>query len=290
MTSDHADRILQILNTEKACQFEELNNRAKKLGIPNPTVDQVCRELVKDGKAVEKYVQTPSENKTETKFIYSTNFPTAQIERMIQEKADLLGKHYDLHYEIGLHGEKVVANVCEELGYTEIETRKEKYVGQDLLEVGILRRDIDVFAKHPTQEYYQDIEVKNRRARVEEAEIENIIKTTNLANSRWPIHIEPALVALRATKTAEELLEHMRIPIAYAGQIHVPEKYRDLYEKLNQRLAYDFCISDIASQYLRDNIANYIRDYSYETIQSSSPENVDSKAPLPYQTIQHQKN
>ena len=229
-----------------------------------PTVvDSACAKLEKEGKAARRYVETPSSTRIRTRFIYSTSYAPSQIDETIQRKAQLLARHYDLSSELALHGEKLVADVCEQLGYTEIETRKEKHSDQNLLEVGIERHDIDVFAKHPTGTYYQNIEVKNRRAKIEEGEIDEITRTTLLAHLRWQLDIRTALVAVRTTRTAEQRLRTEDIPIAYAGKIHAPEKYRELYEELNRRLAYEILITDSPSTYLQNNIAKYILAHSY---------------------------
>jgi Holliday junction resolvase-like predicted endonuclease len=256
--------ILTILEQEAACQLQELNNRAKCFRIPPAIVDSVYSELKTQRRVDITKVETPSLEKKETRFIYSTGYTATKIEEVISQKAELLAKHYDLHYEIGKHGENLVGQVCEELGYTEIEIRKEKHLDQDLLEAGIQRRDIDVFAKHPTRNYYQFIEVKNRRERVHQGDIDEKIRTRDLARSRWQLDIEIAFVAVRSTQKAQQRLRAEDIPLAFAGKIHVPEVYRKLYEELNERLAYDFLITDVPSPYLRQNVATYVLPYPYK--------------------------
>ena len=142
---------------------------------------------------------------------------------------------------------------CETLGYTEVQTRKKRHN-----EVGIGRRDIDVFAKHPSLGYYHGIEVKNSRGRVDVARVRKFIRTTSDARVRWGLDIRPALVAVRTTPRADQLLYASNIPKAYAGQMVVPTRHRELYDSLNRRLAYGFVISDTPSTYLCNNIRDYI--------------------------------
>ncbi|MGA2790984.1 MAG: hypothetical protein ABSF00_09465 [Candidatus Bathyarchaeia archaeon] len=265
MRSPEANLVLQILQSQVACQLEELNNRIQALTCPPTVVDPAIRQLQAEKKVSVRLITTPSEEKTETRFIYCTDFSQTQIDEVIQEKAQLLAKHYDLHEEIGLHGENLVTQICQALGYTEVETRKKSHLTQDLLEPGIARRDIDVFAKHPTNGYYQNIQVKNRRAKLETKEVDEFIRTTSIARLRWKLDIRTAVVAVRTQPKAASILIAEHIPIAYAGNIYAPEKYHDLYEELNQRLSYGFVITDNPSnsEPLYKNISQFILGHNY---------------------------
>ena len=109
----------------------------------------------------------------------------SQVEKIINdEKKALLATHYDLSETVGHHGEFLVAEVCKHFGYTEVEVRQEKHGN---LPLGLLKRDIDVFAKHPSGEYYQNIEVKNRRDFVTTDEL-----THNTDNQHSLPAMEPA--------------------------------------------------------------------------------------------------
>jgi hypothetical protein len=265
MRSPDAELVLQILHTQLACQLEELNNRIQAMSLSPSIVDPAIRQLQQERKVDLTLITTPSEEKTKTRFIYCTDYPRTQIDEIIQEKSQLLANHYDLHEEIGIHGEDLVTQMCESLGYTEIETRKRSHLTQDLLEPGIERRDIDVFAKHPTNEYYQNIQVKNRRAKVETEEVDEFIRTSSVARLRWKLDIRTAVVAVRTQAKAATKLISEHIPIAYAGNIYAPERHRNLYEELNTRLAYGFVITDSVSRDsdLYKNTATYILGHRY---------------------------
>jgi hypothetical protein len=266
LRSQEAELVLQILQTHVACQLQELNNRIQALKFSPTIVDPAIRELDKEGKVRVAVVTTPSQEKTKTKFINSTDFPASQIEAVIQEKSQILAKHYDLHEQIGKHGEDLVAQACESLSYTEIETRKTSHATRNLLEPGIEHRDIDVFARHPTSEYYQNIQVKNQRARAETKDVNDFIRISSIARLRWNIDIRTAVVAVRTQLKAANILLAQHIPIAYADNVYAPEEHRDLYEELNARLAYGFVITDSVSRDSRlyKNIAKYVLGHRYK--------------------------
>jgi hypothetical protein len=79
MRSPEADLVLQILQSQVACQLEELNNRMQALTCPPTVVDPAIR-LEAENKVSLKRIMTPSEEKTETRFIYCTDFSQTQIE------------------------------------------------------------------------------------------------------------------------------------------------------------------------------------------------------------------
>lgn len=217
-------------------------------------------KLQAEGKADARNIQASDSKKTKVYLIYSTDYPTNTINKIIDQKLRLLAKHYDLSDVIGKHGEAIVAQACANLGYTEIETRKEKHGSTDL---GISKRDIDVFAKHPSGNYYQNIEVKNRRDPLKDAEVNTIVQTTRLATSRWNLQIKPAVVTTFATGTASDAAKIVGLPIAYAANVAVPTEYTDLYNELNDRLALNVAITDKVPPILQQRIQDWILQHQY---------------------------
>jgi hypothetical protein len=254
------DRILNILRREKACHFYELINRAYQEYHITQDVDVAYALLHAQAKADEISRTVQSVKPKPIRIIYCTEFPSNEIERVITEKAELMAQHYNLSDTIGRHAENLVKQTCENLGCSELEIRKENHQG-----IGIDRRDIDVFAKHPDNNYYQAIEVRNRREPVKPSDLPPILKTVTVASRRWQMYIRPALVAAFSPQPVTNLANQMEIPIALAGRQLVPETYRNLYETLNSRLALNVLITDQAPEYLRDNINRYVKAYHYRT-------------------------
>jgi hypothetical protein len=112
----------------------------------------------------------------------------------------------------------------------------------------------------------QNIQVKNRRLRVDSTEVEEFIRTTAIARQRWKIDIRTAVVAVRTQAKAASKLIKEHIPIVYSINIYAPEKYRSMYEELNTKLAYGFIITDKVSsnEPLYQNIAKYILKHEYK--------------------------
>jgi hypothetical protein len=206
-------------------------------------------------------VQANDIKKTALSFIGDKNADPKDTSRIITEKTELLAKHYDLSDTIGHHGEDLVFKVVKDLGYTEVEIRKEKH---GLEELGIAKRDIDVFGKRPAGDCYQNIEVKNRRDPVHEPELTTIMTTTATASSKWNLTIKPALVATFARKTTVNTAKAIDMPVAYSGGVYVPEKHRTLYEELNRKVALNVTITDAPSDILRKNIKTYISEHKYK--------------------------
>jgi hypothetical protein len=187
--------------------------------------------------------------------VCSKKISDEQISVAVKEKAGLMAEHYDLTETVGRHGEKLVASVCEDLGYSQMEMRKEKH-GSDALGIG--HHDIDVFALHPSGDYYQYIEVKNRRAHVNNSDLMSIINTASTAQTQWKLDIRPAIVAPFFASSTVSTASNLGVPIAYSEGVYVPEAHRELYEKLNSRLALNVIITDKPTEVLRVRIRKYI--------------------------------
>jgi hypothetical protein len=257
--------VLSVLDDQKACHVPELTNRIYQLGIRQQILRPAYLKLQQESKIDFKKIQAPDAKRTTISFIYRTDLLPQLVDRVINEKAQLLAQHYDLSNEIGHHGENLVGNACQGLGYTHLQIRKEKDGNEELGMIGIRRRDIDVFAKHPNGRYHQGIEVKNRRDPLKDADLSAILTTTNLANSLWPYKLYPAVVTTFAVKSAKDTANLLDIPVAYSGGVYVPERHKILYEQLNSRLALNVKITDKPTPELVQNIRTYILPHKYST-------------------------
>jgi hypothetical protein len=256
------DSVCSILEREIACHWPELVNRAYgEFRIPFDTVGSAYVILFGRGLAAEKRVSSPSITKTAISFVYASKQAPDVVERIISEKAGLMAKHYNLCDTVGRHGETLVAEVCTKLGYSEVEIRKEKHGREDL---GISKRDIDVWARHPTLGYYQNIEVKNRRDTVKNNDLATILETTNIAKSRWLLDVRPALVATFITRKGFDTAQAIEMPVAFSEGVYVPEKHRNLYDELNYRLALNVVITDRPTPALMERVERYIMRYEYK--------------------------
>ncbi len=257
--------VITILDQQKACHVPELINRAYQAQYREQVIRPAWLKLQQEKKITFKTIQAPDTKKTTISFIYRTDQSQDTIDQVIAEKANLLAQHYDLSNEIGHHGENLVGEACSKLGYTDIEIRKEKDGTKELGMIGIRRRDIDVFAKHPSENYYQNIEVKNRRDPLKDADLSGILATTNLAISLWPYTLHPAVVTTFAVKSAKNTAKLLDIPVAYSGGVYVPEEHQALYEQLNSRLALNVKVTDTPPDELRRNLSTYITQHAYTT-------------------------
>jgi len=276
---DVVDIVLCILQREKVCHVPELVNRAyAELRVPAKAVLHACTILSANGRVGVTKCQAQDSKRTTLSFLYDADQPPNQVDKIIQEKSHLMGQHYDLSETIGRHGERIVSEICEDSGYTEIELRKEKH---GTAELGLGHHDLDVFARHPSGDYFQYIEVKNRRAQVLSDELTNIVETTSAARSQWKLDIRPALVTPFVAPTAVAMARTSDLPIAYSEGVYAPEEHRPLYEHLNLRLALNAIISDRPSGILEDRFRRYILNHQYARTQCLRLVNLTSRASNP---------
>lgn len=122
--------------------------------------------------------------------------------------------------------------------------------------------DIDVFAKHPNKKFWQAISVKNWRDSIKKDQVLQTLETVKLANDKWKVYgrIRPAIVA----SYAYQYLSQYAVPIALLEKQVAPESGRELCESLNDKLAFDFEITDEPSDKMRKNIEKYICKHDYE--------------------------
>jgi hypothetical protein len=260
--------ILAILQQQIACAFLELQNRAYlSHHIGTDTVRSAWVKLTADEKIQTNTLQAFDAKKTKVSFVNSTDYDPNTIHTVISRKLALLSQHYELSDIIGHHGETLVAQACANVGYTEIEVRKEKHGTQDL---GISKRDIDIFAKHPTGNYYQNIEVKNRRDRLKHQDVSTIVQTTRIAKMRWELDIRPAVVTVFTTNTARQAANLVDLAIAYSGGELVPIEHRHLYNQLNDQLCLNVTITDEPPPLLQQRIDKYIVRHEYKPESAAS--------------------
>jgi hypothetical protein len=258
---DQLQAIRAILEREIACHYSELVNRTyAECGISSSQTKSASTILEATNIAERRMFEVKGQKPREISFIYLKNLPQSQVNNAIESKGQLMAKHYDRSEEIGHHGERIVVKACKSLGYSEIERRKEKHGSAD---IGIAKHDIDVWAKHPSGGYYQNIEVKNRRDPLKEPELSSIVRTTSIAKDRWNLEVRPAVVTVFAHTTTRSTAGVLRVPIAFSDGIYVPEEHRDLYEALNLRLALNVVISNEPTDLLRSRIERYIMNYQY---------------------------
>ena len=227
ITSEQVDLVDLIITREKACHTMELTNRAYfEFGILSYNVRSAYEDLKTQKKVIQRKITAPDIKRTDLSFLCSRSFPMSDI----NDKAKMLAGHYDLRDEVGRHGEYLVASACEDLGYTDIEVRKEKQNSQDLGMIEIRKRDIDVWVLHPSGEHYQNIEMKNRRQPVNEADIRNLLETSAIAGSRWALK-KPIMSALVTPFVDIIRANSLGVPVAISDGVYVPEKHRVQYEE-----------------------------------------------------------
>jgi len=253
-------KIVTILELYKVCLQHEITDRAwSKYGLKYPFVTKTIFKLFSEGTIDVKKEQSPYG--IPFHFYFLTGTPANEVNYTINYKLNLLRKHSKLTDEIGRFGERLVAKIAENIGYTEIEIRKEKHG-----KIGFRRMDIDVFAKHP-YDYYQNIEVKNRRQQVNVNDIEVLKRKTAIARKRWKLPIESAVVCPFIYRTALKKAESDNIPVVISSTIFVPEKYATFYDEYSTALgSYYIEEANIENppEYLENLMVDHILIHEYD--------------------------
>jgi Holliday junction resolvase-like predicted endonuclease len=194
-------------------------------------------------------------------FYFLTGTSANRVNNTINYKLDLLLNHSKLRDDIGRFCEELVAKILENNGYTEIEIRKEKHG-----DIGLGRREMDVFTKH-VFDYYQHIEVKNRRQPVNLDEIKGLDIKTRDAGRLWDLQIESALVCTFIYRTALREAKSKNIPVVITNKIYTPEKYAGFYEEYSTALgSYYFEVINVENppKHLTRKIIGFIRAHDYK--------------------------
>jgi hypothetical protein len=106
--------------------------------------------------------------------------------------------------------------------------------------------------------------VKNWRDQIGLDEVGEILKIVELARDKYKKRIiQPAIVASYAYR---DLIEGVQstVPIALLEKQVAPESCQELCESLNDKLAFDFEITDKPTDKMRENIEKYICKHDYE--------------------------
>jgi hypothetical protein len=253
-------KIVTILEDYKVCLQHEITDRAwSKYRLESPLVSKAIIKLFLEGTIDLRKEQSPYG--IPFHFYSLTGTPTNAVNNTINYKLRLLREHSQLTDEIGRFGEKLVAGIVENNAYTEVETRKEKHG-----KIGLRRMDIDVFAKHP-HNYYQNIEVKNRRQQVNVNDINRLVRKTAIARKLWNLPIESALVCPFIYGIALKKAKSNNIPVAITTTIYVPEKYSTFYKEYSRVLGSHYievANSENPPKHLTELIELYIIDHKYE--------------------------
>jgi len=254
------NKIVTILENYKVCLQHEITDRAwSKYGLKYPFVTKAIVKLFSEGTFDLKKEQSPYGIPFHFYFLAGT--PADVVNDTIDYKLGLLREHSTKTKEIGRFGERLVAKIAENIGYTEIEIRKEKHG-----KIGFRRMDIDVFAKHP-YDYYQNIEVKNRRQQVNVKDIEVLKRKTAIARELWNLSIESAVVCPFIYETVLKKAKSDNIPVVITSTIFVPEKYATFYEEYSTALgSYYIEEANIEDppKYLENLIVNHILIHEYD--------------------------
>ena len=116
-------------------------------------------------------------------------------------------------------------------------------------------------------DYYQNIEVKNRRQPVNVNDVEDILTKTAIAHARWNLPVESALVCPFIYGAAREKADSDNIPVVITGKVFVPKEYASFYIEYSQALGshyIEIADSENPSDSLADLILDVIHDHEYE--------------------------
>ena len=252
--------VVTILEKQTVCLQHEITDRAwSNFRRKFPSFDKAIYELFLE-KTIDVRMKESPYGKPFHFYFLSTK-DVNEVNRIINYKLDLLWKHSKLTEEVGRLGEMLVGNIVKDLGYSEVEIRKEKHG-----DIGFKRMDLDVWGKHP-KDYYQIIEVKNRRQPVNVSDIEEIIAKNALAQELWKLPVKSALVCAFIYRTAQKKANSANIPIVMTKKVFVPKEYEEFYKEYKSVLGsyYMEAVSLVAPPYhFRDLIKNFIFNYKYD--------------------------
>ena len=250
---------MTILENYKVCLHHEIMDRAwARYELRFHQVDRAIRQLL--GNTIDRMI-IPSPYGKPFHFYFLSETDADEVKYTINYKLELLQQHAKLTDEVGRLGELLVGKIIEDLGYEEIEIRKEKHG-----DIGIGRRDIDVWGKH-LHDYYQNIEVKNRRQQVNVNDIDDVEAKTVIAQAHWNLPIKSALVCSFIYPKALEKANSVDIPVVITKKVFVPKEYAGFYEEYSQALgSYYIEIADYENppEYLIELMVNFILDHEYE--------------------------
>jgi len=218
------EAILEILRAQVACTFNELSDRCyEKYKIGFGDVSEALTLLTGEEKIDKKTARSPYN--MSYSFYFLLHIEPDLLNRVIEKKAGIHDRHRTYTKKIGDFGQILVERCLKELGYMEVEVKKEKHQ-----EIGIARAEIDVFGLHP-RGFYQGIEVKNRRQPLTFPDLREHLYRVREARVQWKMDIKPAFVVRVAHKGVFNTLKRMKIPTVYTRVQYVPaeEELVDFY-------------------------------------------------------------
>jgi Holliday junction resolvase-like predicted endonuclease len=254
------NKVVTILDEYNVCLQHEITDRVYYIyGVNCRNTSRAIEHLL--SKSVIQREEKSSPYNIPFHFYFLTGTSADRVNNIINYKLDLLWNHSKLRDDIGRFCEELVARILENNGYTEVEIRKEKHG-----DIGFGRREMDVFAKH-VFEYYQHIEVKNRRQPVNSIDIRNLEIKTRIADRLWNLPIESALVCTYIYKKALREAKSRNIPVVITNKIYIPEKYAGFYKEYSTALgSYYFKVinSEKPPKHLTRKIIGFIRGHDYK--------------------------
>jgi hypothetical protein len=264
MGSTDEDEVLRILRERVACQYGELEARAFKQSNKEITWERVkkaCFNLEEQGVVDYRKETIESKNPKEVTFVWVKDVSEKEREVTIDRKSDLLRFHFDNPKLIGDHATRLVEMVCRSLHYKRIKPLF--HIGHD---------EIDLYAKHPKNKFWQAISVKNLRDPIGTKkgmpkQIVDVLDFVALARRKWKRVTQPAIVASYCFKNWMEMgNKRYGVNIAIMGAQVAPLKFREVYEALNNELAFNFEITDEPTKFMTENIEKYICNQDYPKV------------------------
>lgn len=171
------DVVIDILKKYGVCTHREITDRIQsKYKFNNSRVNKSITYLYNIKKIDRKSLENPYNTQSSFYFI-PTNINGAKREDIIEYKLDLMTKQSKFNDQIARFAENLVSGILDDLGYSEIETRKRQHKG-----IGLGKMELDVWGYHLFG-YYQHIEVKNRKQPVGPNDIIHLECKTSLASS-----------------------------------------------------------------------------------------------------------
>ena len=210
---DLENTLVEILSEHTTCIAHEINDRACwEHFVPYESFRdlRVARDNLISKELVEE-VKKPSPYGKLYKFFHLTTTDVSNVKGMIENKYKLLLEYSEHTGEIGHFGEGLVADAIESLGYTDIKVRKRQG-----------KKDVDVFCRDRTGEFYWAIECKNRRQEIDKNDILAAFEKAEEASSRW--NVKPVKPAMISSSIYNRIPEIVTPAIIFTGRIFVPDK------------------------------------------------------------------
>jgi len=226
------DAVLRILTERTACYGGELSDRAyHEYGCNNTLLNRAIGELQAESMVEMRAIKYLYKNPFH--FYFEVGQDRKEIAQTIDWKLELrMGYEKRRRECIARFGESLVGEVAKLLDYKEVEIRKKAHRG-----VGIGRKEIDVWGKHPLpKDFYQCIEVKNRRAYVGIKVIKCLEEKVKIAKEKWGLPIMPAIVCRCITKPSLRYTKSKSIPVVATSKVYVSKKHESFYNKYKEAL------------------------------------------------------